>query len=57
MTDEDEVRRTAKVFSDKYGADALRQANLRLIDVRRGGDAEIIAYWRDVLSALAALKP
>ena len=55
-TDE-EVQRVAKALIEKHGADAGHQANLSLIDVRRGGDAEIISWWRDVIKAIRRMQP
>lgn len=54
---EESVLRTAKNMIAEYGANAGSQASMRLVDVRRGGDAEIIAYWRDVGAAIRKLQP
>ena len=53
---EEEVHRVAKDLVRKHGAAAMEVARRNLADVRRGGDAEIIAYWREVLDAISKVQ-
>ena len=51
-SDDEEIKRAVEKLIADHGGEATLYASKRLADVRRGGDAEIIAYWRDVISAL-----
>lgn len=51
-SDENEIKRAADKLMNDYGEEAGRYAAMRLADVRRGGDAEIITYWRDIIAEI-----
>lgn len=53
---DEEVQRTAKHLIETHGRNAEHQAQLSLIDVRRGGDAEIIIHWRAVIAAIRRMQ-
>lgn len=51
----DDAARTAKSILAEFGREqGERHIAMRLADQRRGGDAEAIEYWADVLKAFKA---
>lgn len=54
---ESEMLEAAKRFAERYGTDALTEANKSLQDVIRQRDAEAITYWRDLIAAIPRVQP
>jgi hypothetical protein len=49
---DDEIESTVRGLIEKYGPDALAQADKMLRNVIPERDQETIQYWRDVIKAL-----
>ena len=50
MTDETEIRLTAKRFVERFGKDAPRQATIRAKDQRAAGHVEEYDIWMSLFS-------
>ncbi len=55
MTDETEIRLTAKRFVERFGKDAPRQATIRANELRAAGHVEEYDIWMSIYSEVKSL--
>ena len=55
MTDETEIRLTAKRFVERFGKDAPREATIRANELRAAGHVEEYDIWMSIFSEVKSL--
>lgn len=57
MNETQEIWRAAQKFIDRFGNDAVRQAKIRVQEMRDAGDAEGENVWVDIVTAIEDMRP
>lgn len=57
MIESQGIWRAAQKFIDRFGNDAVRQAKIRVQEMREAGDAEGELVWTDIVAAIKNIQP
>jgi len=56
MAAQDEVHKAARQMVERYGASALREADLRVLELRTQSEEEAARLWIEIRKAIQALQ-